>query len=55
MSTKECCAKFKEELKRCNIYHKVQYGTDGTKYDSGFYYDTGEKIWSCPFCNEEKP
>ena len=50
---KHCCKKFKEAVRRCDIFNKVQYGTKGTKYDWGYYTDYGEKVWECPFCGKK--
>ena len=50
---KFCCEKFKEAIKRFDISHKIQYGTDGTEYSWGYYTDYGERVWECPFCGEK--
>ena len=50
---KYCCDNFKEAIKENRIFHKIQYGTDGTKYNWGYYTDAGERVWDCPFCNKE--
>lgn len=51
--SKYCCDKFKKALKSVDIFHKVQYGTDGTEYSWGYYTDMGERLWTCPFCEKE--
>jgi len=47
------CQAFKDALKRCDIFHKVQYGTNGAEFSWGYYTDSGEKLWKCPFCGLE--
>ena len=50
---KYCCKKFEVAIKSSKIFNKVQYGSDGAKYDWGYYTDSGEKLWECPFCGKE--
>ena len=47
------CQMFKDALKRCDIFHKVQYGSNGAKYSWGYYTDEGTHLWKCPFCGKE--
>jgi len=47
------CKDFKKALARVDIFHKVQYGTDGAEYSWGYYTCAGEKLWKCPFCGKE--
>ena len=44
------CKEFKVAMKRCEVFHKVQYGTGGVEYSWGYYTDLGERLWECPFC-----
>ena len=46
------CQKFKDAIKKCSIFHKVQYGTNGAEYSWGYYTDEGSKLWKCPFCRK---
>jgi len=53
MARKSCCDEFEKALKRVDIFHKVQYGTDGTEYSWGYYTIYGKHLWKCPFCKKE--
>ena len=50
---KYCCKQFEDAIKRCDIFHKIQYGTNGAKYSWGYYTDYGEHVLECPSCNME--
>ena len=47
------CKAFKKALGRVDIFHKVQYGTNGAEFSWGYYTISGEKLWKCPFCGKE--